>query len=101
MRQYERADIDYDTWYSPWMKMLARSNTRRELEAMGGKSRTEADKASTSHLAAIAATSSMGGQSARRARTRNMTAGAGDQLIAINGALEIHDLFPEHAKAAW
>jgi hypothetical protein len=39
----------------------------------------------------------MSGQSARRAHARNCVAAAGDELIAIRGAIEIHELFPEHA----
>jgi len=32
-RQYTRDDIDFETWYSPWMKLLARSYTAEELQA--------------------------------------------------------------------
>jgi len=40
----------------------------------------------------------MQSQSQRRAQTGNLTRAAGDKAIAIRGALEIHDLFPEHAR---
>ena len=32
MRKYGREDVDYETWYSPWMKQLALNYTRKELE---------------------------------------------------------------------
>ncbi len=41
----------------------------------------------------------MTGCSARRAHTKNIAAAAGDTAIALRGALEIYDLFPEHTAA--
>lgn len=38
--------------------------------------------------------------SAARAHSRNTVAAAGELKGALSGALEIHELFPEHAKAA-
>lgn len=58
----------------------------------------EARGASESHLKAIQATGSMQGNSSRRAHARNVAAAAGETIIAIKGAIEIHELFPEHAK---
>lgn len=98
-RQYGRDDVVYETWYSPWMKQLARLHTRAELERQLYGARRDAEADARSHLRAIEATSSMQSQSARRAHSRNVMAAAGDRAIALNGALEIHDLFPEHAKA--
>lgn len=71
--------------------------TRAELERMLGRASSESTAAARSHHAAVEATTSMAGQSARRAHARNRVAAAGDRAIAISGALEIHDLFPEHA----
>jgi hypothetical protein len=97
-RQYGREDVDYRTWYSDWMKYLAQCYTRAELEVMLHGKRREASIASAQHLRAIQATTSMQGQSQRRARTRNVAAAAGEYAIALRGALEIYDLFPEHTK---
>jgi hypothetical protein len=41
----------------------------------------------------------MQSNSQRRAQARNVTAAAGQEAIYLRGALEIHTLFPEHAKA--
>lgn len=95
MRQYGRSDIDYESWYSPWMKRLAKAHTRAELELMLLGASAEATAAAHSHLRAIEASASMNGCSARRAASRNVVAAAGDKAIAIRGAIEIHDLFPE------
>lgn len=96
-RQYGRDDVDYATWYSDWMKQLARTYTRQELEARLYGASAEARRCAMAHFRAIEATCGMQSQSARRAHARNMTAAAGDTAIAIRGALEIHDLFPEMA----
>ncbi len=97
-RKYGRDDVDYDDWYSPWMKMLARSKTKHELQKMLGVATREAQKHASQHHAAIQATTSMTSQSQRRAQTGNALAGRADEAMAVRGALEIHDLFPEHAK---
>ena len=68
MRQYGRDDVPFDTWYSPWMKQLAATRTRAELEALLHGKRSEASKAARSHLRSIQATASMSGQSMRRAQ---------------------------------
>lgn len=98
MRQYGRDDVDYESWYSDWMKLLARTHTKTELQMRLSGSAAKGRMATAAHLRAIEATTSMGGQSARRAHSRNVAAAAGDERIAIEGALEIHDLFPERAK---
>ena len=98
MRQYGRADVEYETWYTPWMKQLAATKTAAELESLLTGKRREAKAGAMSHLRAIDACYSMAGQSMRKAHARNVTAAAGDYAIAIEGALEIHELFPEHAK---
>lgn len=97
-RQYGRDDVDYHTWYSDWMKRLAKHHTRAELEALLHGKESEVRSASRRHLSAIQDTSSMSGQSQRRAQTRNVVAAAGEYAIALRGALEIYDLFPEHTK---
>lgn len=99
MRQYERSDIDYESWYSPWMKLLAKSRTRAELEFMLLGTSAEAAAAAHSHRRAIEASASMDGCASRRAALRNVVAAAGDKAIALRGALEIYELFPEHTAA--
>lgn len=99
-RNYGRDDVEYSTWYSSWMKDLARTKTRMELQYLLGVAAIDAAKGAATHLRAIDATASMSGQSARRAHARNVTSAAGDYRIAISGALEIYDLFPEHTKEA-
>jgi hypothetical protein len=82
------------------MKRLAKQHTQSELEQMLGGKQHEARGASESHLKAIRATGSMQGNSSRRAHARNVVAAAGETMLAIKGAIEIHELFPEFAKAA-
>jgi hypothetical protein len=74
--------------------------TRRELEKRIGIASETASKAARSHLRAIQATHSMTSQSQRRAQSGNVVAAAGEEKIAIRGALEIYDLFPEWTKEA-
>lgn len=100
MRQYGREDVDYATWYSAWHKRLALEHTRAELAAMFNKADGETKKASRSHLRAIQATASMTGCSQRRAQTRNTVFAASELRLAVDAALEIYDLFPEHTKEA-
>lgn len=96
-RQYGRNDVDYDTWYSDWMKRLAKDYSREQLERKLHGTKREAKRAAESHLKAIEASGSMQSNSQRRAQARNVTAAKGDEAIALRGALEIHELFPEHA----
>lgn len=95
-RQYGRNDVQYESFYSPWMKQLALTKSRAELERLLGIKSKEVAAASHAHLRAVEATTSMTSQSARRASTRNSVAAAGEYRSALNGALEIYDLFPEH-----
>lgn len=80
------------------MKLLARNHTRAEIAALLGVKTAEASNSARSHLRAIERTGSMGGNSQARAHSRNVTAAAGDYKIALVGALEIYDLFPQHTK---
>jgi hypothetical protein len=97
-RQYGHDDIQFDTWYSDWMKRLAMAHSRDELEQMLAGTMSESKRASAAHLAAIKGSTSMHGNASRRANSRNVVAASGDTMIAIKGAIEIHELFPEHAK---
>lgn len=96
-RQYGRSDVDYETWYSPWSKDLARQNSRTSLLRMLGIVSGGLLLATKTHHAAVAEATSMTSKSQRRAQARNVVALACDHKMAITGALEIHDLFPEHA----
>jgi len=97
MRKYGREDVDYATWYTPWMKTLAQ-HTKEQLEQRLYGAAKDAGKAAQTHLRAIERTSSMQSASAARAHSRNTVAAAGELNGALSGALEIHELFPEHAK---
>ena len=96
-RQYGRSDVDFDAFYSDWMKRLAAQYSKGELEARLPGKCADVARSTAAHLRAIDATTSMKGQSSRRAHTRNCAAAAGEELMAIRGAIEIHELFPEHA----
>lgn len=96
--QYTRDDVDYHKWYSEWMKALASANTRAVLVERLAQAKADSARNSAAHLRAIDATTSMSGQSQRRAQSRNAVAASCDLHIALAGAIEIHDLFPEHAK---
>jgi len=98
-RQYGRDDVDFDTWYTPWMKSIAGNYTRPEIEKKLGVASFASAKAAQSHLRAIQASGSMQGNSSRRASTKNVVAASGEEVIALRGALEIHELFPEKAKS--
>lgn len=98
MRKYGREDVDYATWYTPWMKTLADQYTKEQLEQRLYGADKDAGKAAQTHLRAIERTSSMQGASAARAHSRNTVAAAGELKGALSGALEIHELFPEHAN---
>lgn len=98
MRQYGRDDVQFETWYSDWMKRLALQHSLTELESMLGMKSSEATHAARAHLRAVDRTASMRGNSSARASTRNVVAAAGDTVLAIKGAMEIHELFPEQAK---
>lgn len=97
-RQYERGDVDFHAWYTPWMKSLAAQYTRSELLARLAGTRGEARKAGAAHERALRRSCSMQGSSQARAQARNVSGAVGDHAIALAGAIEIHDLFPEHAR---
>jgi len=98
-RQYTREDIDYETWYSPIHKHYARTYTKGELEKMLASAKGESHKASESHLKTLEKTSSMASNSQGRAHARNTVATNGQKVLDIEGAIEIHELFPEKAKS--
>ena len=96
--QYTRDDVNYETWYSDWMKQLANRYTVDELNKMHGIAKSEAEHGSQVHLRAIQKSTSMQSNSQHRAQARNVVSAAGDTAIAVMGAIEIHYLFPEHAN---
>lgn len=98
--QYGRDDVDYSSWYSDWMRRLARQHTIDDLARMLLGTRAESHQAAARHLRAVEASHSMSGQSMRRAHARNVVVASGDTAIALRGAIEIHALFPEHARPA-
>lgn len=96
--QYGREDVDYHTWYGDWSKQMAKHMTRPEIERELGLASAAVSDAARQHLRAVQATTSMTGQSMRRAHARNVVKATGDRRIALRGALEIYYLFPEHTK---
>jgi len=100
MRQYEREDVNYETWYSPWMRMLAKNNTLAELEAKLNGNRYQHKKESAAHLRAIESRvrGSMQTAAMRTAKAMNVSGARGEERLAIDGAIEIYALFPEHTK---
>lgn len=95
--QYGRDDVDYHTWYGDFPKRLAKMYTREELAAQLHKARGAMPTATTQHLRAVSGTTSMHSKSQRRAQSRNVVQGASETCLSLRVALEIHDLFPEHA----
>ena len=98
MRQYGREDVEYVNWYSDWSKMLAKTMSRSEIEKKLGIASSKTKQAAMSHLRAVEASTSMQGASMRRAHARNVISSNGDYKIALEGALEIYELFPEFTK---
>jgi hypothetical protein len=96
--QYTRHDVQYDTWYNAWMKQLAKDYTLLDLSGKLRGASHDANKAAKTHLKAIERTHSMTGNSQARAQSRNVVAATGEYKIALQGAIEIHILFPEMAK---
>jgi len=96
--QYTRDDVEFETWYTPWMKQLAKLNTVEELKQKLYGANVDVKRNGLAHLRAIDKTASMSGNSAARAHGRNLVAASGDYAIALRGAIEIHDLFPEYGK---
>lgn len=99
MRQYGRDDVEYATWYSTWMKQLAANYSKDELETMLHGALQESKKHAAQHLAAIEKSGSMQGNSSHRASSKSCVAATGEKATALRGAIEIHELFPEHTKA--
>lgn len=99
MRQYDRKDIDYETWYSPWMKQLAKSHTRADLELKLYGAFASVKSCVCSHSRAIAREDRRIACTQRLAQSSADVGVAGDTVIALRGALEIYDLFPEYTAA--
>ena len=90
--QYGRDDIDYETWYSKHSKELAATYTVAELRAKLGNARDVGEGYSRQWLSRRLRTQS------DRVRNMAIDAGiAGQEASDIRSALEIHELFPEHA----
>ncbi|MBU9534607.1 hypothetical protein KTE49_29680 [Burkholderia multivorans] len=77
---------------------MAATYTLDELHQMLSATEVEGRRACKQHHDAIRKSTSMQSGSARKAHARNLVEGTGERRIAIAGAIEIHELFPEHAK---
>lgn len=97
-RQYGREDVDYDTFYTDFMKHLAKTYTKEELLDKLNKETNTIKKATKTHLVSIEKSTSMRSNSSSRASSRQSVSGHSLNISYISGALEIHDLFPEFAK---
>jgi len=82
------------------MKLLARTMTRDAIEAALGYSADKAKQAGLYHLRTIQKSGSNLANSSQRAKGVNAVAHMGEYRIALRGALEIYDLFPEHTLEA-
>jgi hypothetical protein len=69
-----------------------------ELSAQLAKALKKKEAAKTSHLRAIQSTSSMVGQSQRRASSRSTLTTLYAQCCALEDALQIHRQFPEMSR---
>lgn len=98
--KYTRDEINYETWYNPYMKLLARTMTRESIEAALGYTKSKAHEAGLSHLRTIQKSGSNLANSSQRAKGRNAVEHMGEYRIALRGALEIYDLFPERTLEA-
>lgn len=87
------------TEYSKYAQQMARCYTRKELENMLTGCEAALDRYAKQHLGAIKATTSMQSNSSRRANARNKLGAEYTKINAIRNAIEIHDVWPEYAKA--
>lgn len=86
--------------YSPWARLLAKTTTRRDLEKQHRKLAGESGRLKDSHHRAVMSTTSMAGQSQRRAHSRNAMVGNYEERMAVENALEIYRYYPEWTKEA-
>jgi hypothetical protein len=85
--------------YSAWSRQLAANYTSLELLKRLAEIEKQLGRATSSHLNAVAASTSPTSCSQRRAHTRNVVAGLGQEKAAILDALDIYAMHPERAKA--
>jgi hypothetical protein len=84
--------------YSEWARLLAKTTSVSDLEKTLKKLAKDSERLKASHLRAIHATSSMGGQSQRRAQSRSSLTANYQHRTAIEDALAIARAYPEHAR---
>lgn len=84
--------------YSEWSRLLAQSSASdAELACRLAKAEKATAKAKESHFNAVSRTSSMQGQSARRASTRTSMVASYEEANALRDALELRRVFPRQA----
>lgn len=82
--------------YSEWSRLLAESKADTDsLRRRLTKADRATERAKQSHLSAVMATTSMQGQSGRRARTRVSMVASYEEANALRDAIELRRLFPE------
>lgn len=90
--------INYETWYGPFQKTLAKDYTRPELEKMLSENKKKIKKATESHLNTIRRSSSMQSNAQGRAHSRSTVSLYSQTISNIECAIDIHINFPEYAK---
>ena len=90
---------DYEE-YGDWARILAKNYTITELKKMLAISEKAQPKNMDSHWSAVNVTHSMQSNSQRRAQTGNVVRGNYEKRRALQDAIEIHEFYPEHSKAA-
>lgn len=84
--------------YSNWSREMAKNYTRAELEKRLAKVDGQRGSLAASHLRAVEKTTSMTGNSQRRAQSRNAMVGNYEEYQAVKNALELYDFYPEKTK---
>lgn len=82
--------------YSAWARLLASSaSDSKELQRRLVRAERATERAKEAHMRAVQRTTSMQGQSSRRAQTRSSMVASHEEANALRDALEIRRLFPE------
>ena len=84
--------------YSEWSRLLAKNYSLGQLRARLAQVEHATEKAKGAHLRSIQNTTSMAGQSQRRAHSRNAMVGSYEESCALRDAIAIQESFPEHAQ---
>lgn len=84
--------------YSPWAQQIAMNYTRAEIGHEIAKCEGARAPLRKAHLSAVQKTTSMLGNSQRRAQSRNSLVGNYERLNAYRRALGIYENYPDKTK---